>query len=50
MGFIVLAYLDTSDWTHTFMVVNLIMAVIINLFRALFRVTNRYRYGYVPVH
>ncbi len=38
---IVLAYLDTDDWTHTFMVLNLVLAVIINFFRALFRVTNK---------
>ncbi len=38
---IVLAYLETDDWTHTFMVLNLVLAVIINFFRALFRVTNK---------
>ncbi len=40
-GFIVLAYLDTSDWTDAFMVVNLVLAVIVNVFRAIFRITNR---------
>ena len=40
-GIIVMAYLDSDEWTTAFMVSNLVLAVIINVFRALFRATNR---------
>ena len=41
-GIIILAYLDSDDWMTPFLISNLILAVIINIFRALFRATNRY--------
>ena len=40
-GVIILAYVDTDDWTTTFMICNLVLAVVINIFRALLRATNR---------
>lgn len=40
-GIILLAYLDSDDWMTPFLICNLILAVIINVFRALFRAANR---------
>lgn len=44
-GIIVLAYLDSDDWATLFLIFNLTFAVIINIFRALFRATNRFAYS-----
>ena len=39
---IVMAYVDSDDWSTAFMATNLVLAVVINVFRALFRATNRF--------
>lgn len=44
VGVIVLAILDTEDWTDVFMALNLALAVIINAFRGLFRATIGYEF------
>jgi hypothetical protein len=48
-GIIVLAYLDSDDWTTLFLILNLTLAVIINIFRALFRAVNSSNMGKFPV-
>lgn len=40
-GIIVMAYLDSDAWQTAFLISNLTLAVIINIFRALFRAANR---------
>ncbi len=48
-GILVLAFADSDDWTTVFMASNLVLAVIINVFRALFRATNSANMGKFPV-
>ncbi len=40
IGIMVLAVLDTHEWQETFMIMNLVLCVILNTFRAIFRGTN----------
>ena len=42
-GVIIFAYLDSDDWMGVFLLGNLSLAVVINIFRSLFRATNRLR-------
>ncbi|XP_059084389.1 equilibrative nucleoside transporter 3-like [Tigriopus californicus] len=48
-GIIVLAYMDSDDWATSFLISNLTLAVVINIFRALFRATNSANMGKFPV-
>ena len=49
MNYTVLAYLDSDDWTTLFLILNLTLAVIINIFRALFRAVCSANMGKFPV-
>ncbi len=40
MAILILAALDSDDWQHTFLVLNLTVIVFINIFAAVFQVNN----------
>ncbi len=49
VGIVILAYLDSDDWATLFLVGNLTLAVVVNVFRALLRATSTANMGKFPV-